>query len=61
MIEPTDVGPCCIGYAPCQQLPGCNAQPLDEACIHCLSKTCAGDCDEAFVDEDDRADIGGGW
>lgn len=22
----------------------------DEACLYCLSKTCAGDCDEAFAD-----------
>jgi len=29
----------------------------DEACPYCLSKTCAGDCDEAFADYEPDDDI----
>jgi hypothetical protein len=28
----------------------------DEACLQCLSKTCAGDCDEAYAEDDSFGD-----
>lgn len=56
------IGSCDCPRCDCGTARGSSFCSCDSACSYCLSKTCSGDCDEAYADEpDDDAGHADAW